>query len=290
MTTEAEPKIDMSIEGMDRALKEPRRTKPWRPYGIGSSELGKVWIALGKLGAPSDWREPTRKAWAREVHAPGWMVEEARPISPWHRSRFLLEKAGVVDKLKQSKAAKAGTKRERELFIAWKRNVLSGRFRCDFERGLDPKSLGYAMALPREWPPQIETRHCPRLNYRPDAWARTKILGTLVNVQLKCTRWPGPWMKDAPWWESGKPCWHYELQEQGEMSIGGADDSLLVVGVGWARDLDDPDEKNVKDGPVLVFHSQRDDGVIADIRSSVTEAWAQVEAIRAEFVTSKEAA
>ncbi len=280
--------IDMSPAGMDAALAAPRTTKPWRPYGIGSSELGKLYMALGKLGAPASWTDrKARSAWAREIGARVYMVDEVRPLGPWNEPQYLLEKAGILERPLPSPEALAGTKREAELFRKWRDEVRSGRFHppaAAFERSLDPASIGYATTLPREWPPLIEVRDAPRLNFRPDAWARTRVLGTLVNVQLKCTRWPGPWQKDPPWWDHERACWYYELQQQSEMSIGGADDSLLVVGIGWARDPLAPDQRGVKDGPIKVFHLARDRGVIREIRDAVAAGWDRVLEIRSKHV------
>lgn len=259
-------------DGTVSAQLAERPRKPWRTHGVGASEIGKLYLALGR-------RDPDM------VPTPAWMRDETKGMKRHGNvSRFLLEKAGVVAKKARSTAALSGTKREPELFAAWLEKLRDGDYGHDFEALLDPDSVGYAMATPHEYPPLLD-RDEPKLNCRPDAWARD-ALGSLVNVQLKCTWKQHPSQRGKqPWWDV-EPPWYYGLQVQAESAIVRARSSLLVVGVAWAKDEDDDEP----DGPIRVFHIQRDDAVVQDIRDAVREGWGRIVELRERFEKAQEAA
>jgi hypothetical protein len=245
---------------IDAQVRAARATKRWRPYGLGASDLPKLFLSLG------------RRTW--QPGDPGYLRDETRIMKSGH-PRFLLQKAGVLEKLKRDSAQLIGIRREPELIAAWRAYLETEWFDHPFEAELDPASVGYAMALPDEWPPLVD-RECPRLVARLDAWARTRAR-SLVNVQLKCARYAYRESQSA-WWDRGRDCpWWHELQCQAEMAISRARHSLLIVGCGWIRDDGDPRG----DGPVKVYFVARNDALIEEIRDAVREGWSRIEALRA---------
>jgi hypothetical protein len=243
--------LDMSVEALTPSA------KPWRPYGVGTSELAKLFLALG--------RRP------RDI-APRWLRDETEPQKRRAGvSRYLLEKAGRLSRLKKTSAAQSGIDREAELWCTWAEGVEVGD---PGPLDLDPHSPLYAGGLPREWPPLCDVRFSPRLVARVDGWARTRS-GELVTVSLKCARYG---FNKPAWWNGiTEAPWYYDLQAQGEMAITGARHGLLVVGCGWIRDEDDPRE----DAEILVLRIPRKDALITEIRDAVAEGWAEIERLRA---------
>lgn len=244
-----DPMLDMSVDAMTPVRKS-------KPYGFGGSDIAKLFLALGRRPMES---------------APRWLRNEVAPAKRHNNtSRFLLQKAGRVGKLKKSFEQQTGLDREAELFLTWSDMVDRGE---PMPLGIASGSAMYATALPDEFPPFVD-KECPRLVARIDAWARTPD-GALVLPSIKCARYG--YNKPAWWNGATEAPWYYALQSQAEMAVCNAQHALLVIGCGWTRDAEDPRE----DGEILTLRIDRDDAVIDEIRQAVTHGWAVVESLRA---------
>lgn len=246
-----DPTLDFSVEGMSVPAR-PRRS----PYGIGSGEVARLLLALGRRPMDS---------------APRWLRDTVEPMKRHGGvSRYFLEKSGRLSKRKQGSAQLGGLSREAELFLTWCDDVENGRDASGLD--LDPGSLIYAGALPDEFPP-FRDKHSP-LVARIDAWGRTKT-GALVLPSLKCARYG---FQKPAWWNGiTEAPWYYDTQSQSEMAICNAAHGLLVIGCGWLRDDDDPRE----DGERLVLRVHRNDDLIVEIREAAEEGWERIQKLRA---------
>lgn len=238
---------------------------PLRPClaRVGASQIAKMRLAIGA------------RVWADgDV---GYLRDETRVMRSGH-SRALLVGAGVLAPLGGSTGTvDVGTRREPEVFAAWSALVRDGWCATALETDLDPDSLVWCPAPPREWPRRID-RGCDALDTAGfDGYARTRS-GLLVIVEIKCARYKNAHARsESPvWWDRGACPWWYADQLAAEMAIGGAAHSLLVVAGGWIRDEDDPRG----DGPIRVFHMPRDERHVEEVREIATEAIRRIRAIR----------
>jgi hypothetical protein len=249
-----EETLDFSIAGMT-----PPRRQSHGPYGIGAGDVAPLMLALGK-------RDP--------MTAPSWMRKKVAPmLRMGNEPRFLLEKAGRVKRLASGDAQKTGVNREAELFLAFVEMVEQDDPKLpDVARDIDPDSLVWGGALPREFSPFFE-RQSP-LVARPDGWGRRRS-GGLVTLSLKCARYG----YDRPAWWNGitEAPWYLDTQCQSEMGVLDSRHSLLIVGCGWIRDEDDPRD----DGDVLVLPVERDDVLIEECRDTARQSWARIQQLRA---------
>lgn len=235
---------------------QPRRRISRGAYGIGAGDVAKLMLAMGRRPLES---------------APRWMQAEVAPVKRMGgHSRFLLQKAGRVKRLKQGSAQLGGLRREAELFLAWLDGVERGE-ECPLD--LDATSPIWAGGLPDEFPPWPD-KECPRLCVRTDGWARAAN-GALVMLSLKCARYG----YSCPAWWNGidEAPWYYALQCQAEMAALNAEHALMVIGCGWLRDEEDPRD----DGEIKTLRIDRDDAAIDEIRQCVEHGWAVIESLRA---------
>lgn len=164
--------------------------------------------------------------------------------------RLFAVKAGIRKPRKAGAAADRGNDAEPKVVQEWNAGA----------RGSWP-TIVHASSVPREWLPLID-RHQPRLSCTPDAWCR--VAGELVNVQIKTDQNAKRVAPDREW------VW----QVQTECAVTGSGGTLLVYGPGWAS-------WNVHDRrPLTAWVIERDDAMIARIRTAAAEGWARVEAMR----------
>lgn len=253
--TIAKAALDFSNEAMEPgALADCYRPNapedPWlerRTYAWGGSEVGPLLVAYGL--APVD------------AILPSWVVDQAEHYQRLRVPKLLAWKAGLRSRPVGDKKSKdRGSDRERELlhrFRAQQANLRPAR------RRVDPRTIRHADTLPQQFFPFVD-RHCHRLAVTPDAWARAARDAELVMIELKCTYKP---------FSVVRPPWHYRCQLQAEIAACSARYGLLVMGECWVDDA-------APDGPVRAFAQQRDEELIARVRTVATEAWSVVERLR----------
>lgn len=225
--------------------------------------------AYGDVTAPADpWLQRRGLGWgasdmplvlvalgrAPAEQLPSYLRPDVAVTNRTHGApRCIAQKAGLIAPRKRGSAADAGTKREPELLRAWSRTP----------EAADVGAITHASTVPREWMPLID-RHCAALSCTPDGWARD-ALGSLVALECKCSVHPYRDLK-----------WHHEVQVQAQLAVMGASWGLVIEGPGWAADF-------AGDGPPKTYGPiERDDAVIAELRSAAREAWAWVERLKAE--------
>lgn len=176
--------------------------------------------------------------------------------------RIIAEKAGV----KRPLAHSGGGEREKELLEAWAATLPDDGW-------LRRETVTHASIVPRElWTPTRDP-HCHRLAVSLDGWCRD-ALGGLVVAEAKCA--------DIEWdhMQENRAPWYWEVQVQAQLAATGCELGMLVLGRGWAY----------RDGPIDVWPIERDEAVIAEIRSAVVEGWERVEALKARVAEMKSAA
>jgi hypothetical protein len=245
---------DLSLDDatVSAQLAEREPVDPWharRAMTFGASEVPALVVGLGTLGD-----------WVGYVGTPGYLLDKAKlfPSPIGMVPRIILEKAGVRAPLKVGKAAAAGTRRERELLLAWKAEVDAG-LHPDAD-GVDVGSIRHADAAPKEWFPLVD-RECPSLAVTPDAWCRD-MFGANVGVELKCSTYAADVLPG--WWLD---------QKQAQIAACAEDWGIVVQGVDWSAGWK-------KDGPVRSWRVDRDDARITLIRDVCRRGWEMVEAIR----------
>lgn len=207
-----------------------------RLLGFGSSEMGALALALGREALPSD----TKK-----------LVEDARLL-------FARKVKATPPKLTATKA------RERAANLAIERGVLEVWLRagCPGAPTIDRATVRHASQVPEDWFP-LRDPHCHRLTCTPDAWGFDDF-GQLVDISIKAT-WP--LHRDG-----GLP-WNYALQSQAACAVTGAAWSVVVTGLGFARE--DGDRAGL-----LVDVVERDEEEIAELRRMARAGWDRVESLR----------
>lgn len=253
--TPIKPELDMSHEAMEPSpladcYRPSAPADPWlerRTYAWGGSEVGPLLVAYGL--APHN------------AILPAWVIDQAEHYQRLGVPKLLAWKAGLrVRPAGDTKSKDRGSDRERELlsrYRAQQAHLLPGR------RRVDPRTIRHADTLPQQFFPFVD-RHCHRLAVTPDAWARAARDGELVMIELKCTYKPISVVR---------PPWHYRCQLQAEIAACSARYGLLVMGECWIDDA-------APDGPVRAFAQQRDEELIARLRTVATEAWSVVEQLR----------
>ena len=239
--------LDMSIEAM---TPPPRKRR--HPHGIGSSELALAMLTFGEGDA---------------VSAPRWMREKAKASPRFGCPFWVAQKLGIAAPDKGATQDR-GTAREPELLDAWIAKLERDEWSVPAEREVDPDSVQWWGALPKEFPP-LRDRLSPIASY-PDGWARTWA-GELVLISIKCARYG--YSKPAWWNGITEAPWYYAVQQHGEHAVISAKRSIVVVGCGWNRDEEDPRS----DGPLLVLTVDRDAAEIERARDVARRAWALVE-------------
>jgi hypothetical protein len=180
------------------------------------------------------------------IGVPKYMAENAK--------KLLHVKAGLRRPGKVGRAAAEGTRSERALVAAFSADTA-----CPVRDLLT--SITHSDAAPRSFWPLVD-RYCPRLSCTPDAWGRD-ITGADVLIEAKCTTEPLP-----------SPHWYWTIQVQAQLAVTACEWGAVVIGDGWAAHWKQP-------GDVHAHVVERDEVVIAEIRSAVTDGWQRVEALRA---------
>lgn len=171
--------------------------------------------------------------------------------------KLLHVKAGLRKPDKVGRAAREGSRSERALVEAFRRDPA-----CPVRDLL--ASVTHADAAPKSFWPLVD-RHCPRLSCTPDGWCRD-LFGADVLLEAKCTTEP-----------LGTPHWYWTIQVQAGLAVSSCAWGVIVIGDCWAADWKQP-------GPVHAHVIERDEAVIAEIRSAVVDGWQRVEALRSGAV------
>lgn len=256
------PELDMSID----ALHAPTRALGPLLERVGTSQIAKFRIALGlrkwELGDPDYLRTAT---------AP---MKRGSGIS-----KALLVAAGRwPEPVNDDETLRIGTRREPEIFAAWKALVEARWWSHDFEQQVNPASIVWRPPAAND-DPRITDPHCPYIDTSGFDGDCYLFDGAKVVVDAKCARYKHPRARfpGPVWWDRGECPWWYRDQLDAIMSMRKAQHALLIVGGGWNRDEDD----HRGDGPLRVFYAARDEARIADVRSIATEAVRRAREIRA---------
>lgn len=173
-----------------------------RRRSVGASEIGALWIALG------------RATEEQAASAPKYLQDNARTL--------LRVKAGVLKGRSAGRVAARGQAVERRILAAW---LGDEGARCAVRSQV--ASATHADHVPRCWMPLVD-RDCPRLTATPDAWG-VDVLGDDVVIEIKSTARE---CRQAPW--------YWLLQVQAQLAVTGASWGALVIGEWWAADWREP--------------------------------------------------
>lgn len=247
----------MTDDPLDRAVfseeEQPAPRLRLYPEGIGGSAIAYLAVAMGKR-APEE--------------APAWIRDKARSM-PRHGGlpRGLAQALGLAAP-DRNRTLDIGNAREAELAMRWIERLERGEWDCDLERQIDPDSIMWAGAMPKEWTEHADTRS--PLLVHPDGWART-YAGKLVTWDTKVARYG----YDRPaWWNGATVCpWYYGTQLDAYAAVMRSERHLIVVGCGWNRDDGDPRT----DGPILALPHESTREGREEAREIARAGWAMIQ-------------
>lgn len=233
--------LDMSIGALYAPPAVVHPVDEWlmrRMHSFGASEMGALAIALGRRV----WNETT----------------DTKKIASDARLLFARKARAKVMRLTPAVAKRRERDREQEraCLAAW---VALG---CPGST-VDPDSVVHVSGTPEEWLP-LRDIWCPRMSCTPDASGRDMFLGLLLDISVKTT-----WATVRP----GPLPWNYEMQAVATMGPTASAGSIVLTGLGYARDDDER-------GGFLVERVERNEGEIEALRQMCREGWTRVEEIK----------
>lgn len=232
--------LDMSIDALYAPPAVVHPVDDWlmrRMHSFGASEMGALALALERR----EWNETDTKKLASDA-----------------RLLFARKARANVMRLTPAVARKREKDRiqERACLAAWVELGCPGST-------IDPDSVVHASATPEEWLP-LRDIWCPRMSCTPDASGRDLFSGLLVDISVKTT-WPTVRPGPLPW--------NYEMQAVATMGPTASAASIVLTGLGFARDDDER-------GGFLVERVERDEEQIEALRQMCREGWTRVEEIK----------